>query len=181
MARIPQISAREDVPADKRDIFDAIAGSRGSVRGPFPTLLNSPEVAGRVAHLGTYLRYESTLSAEHRELAIITTARELDCDFEWGPHVTLAREAGVREEAIQVVANRGALELLGEDEARIVKYGRELLRDHRVSDETFEAAKTRFGNQGVTELTATMGYYAMLAYGLNAFEVEPAPDASRLP
>ena len=95
--------------------------------------------------------------------------------------MTLAREAGVREEAIQVVANRGALELLGEDEARIVKYGRELLRDHRVSDETFEAAKTRFGNQGVTELTATMGYYAMLAYGLNAFEVEPAPDASRLP
>jgi 4-carboxymuconolactone decarboxylase len=38
-----------------------------------------------------------------------------------------------------------------------------------------------FGEKGVTELTATMGYYGMLACALNAFEVEPAPDAPRLP
>jgi 4-carboxymuconolactone decarboxylase len=50
-----------------------------------------------------------------------------------------------------------------------------------VSDATFKAAKEKFGVQGVTELTATFGYYSMLAAALNAFEVEPAPDAPRLP
>ena len=44
-----------------------------------------------------------------------------------------------------------------------------------------DAAKAIFGEQGVTELTATMGYYGMLACALNAFEVEPAPDAPSLP
>lgn len=80
-----------------------------------------------------------------------------------------------------MVANRGSLDSLTEDEALIVSYGRELFRDHRISDATFDAAKAKFGDQGVTELTATMGYYGMLACALNAFQVEPPPDAPKLP
>ena len=181
MARVPEIETKDGVPEDKWDIFDSIASSRGSVRGPFAVLLNSPEVAGRVAHLGAYIRFESTLSPAERELAIITTSREFDCDYEWSVHETLAREAGVRSDAIDVVANRRDLDSLTEDEATIVRYGREMFQDHRVSDSTFAAAKARFGDQGVTELTATMGYYGMLACALNALEVEPAPDTPRLP
>ena len=56
-----------------------------------------------------------------------------------------------------------------------------MLGSKRVSDNTFGKAEARFGVKGVTELTATMGYYAMLACALNTFEVEPAPDAERLP
>ena len=63
----------------------------------------------------------------------------------------------------------------------MIRYGRELLRGKRVSDRTFGAARERFGVQGVTELTATLGYYAMLACALNAFEVEPDEGAERLP
>ena len=144
-------------------------------------LLHSPEVAGRTAHLGAYIRFESTLPPDLRELAIITTSREFDCEYEWSAHATLAREAGVREEAIQVVANRGQLDSLTVDEAMIVGYGRALFRDHRVSDTTFEAARERLGDQGVTELTATFGYYAMLACTLNTFQVRPPPDTPRLP
>ena len=181
MARIRQITTKDEVPADKHAIFDAIATSRGRVSGPFSVLLNSPEVAGRAAHLGAYIRFESTLSPADRELAIITTSREFDCGYEWSAHATLAKEAGVRDEAIDVVANRGDLGALTADEALIVRYGRELFRDHRVSDATFAAAKERFGEQGITELTATMGYYGMLACALNAFEVEPAPGTPALP
>ena len=181
MARIHQITTKDEVPADKHDIFDSIAASRGRVSGPFSVLLNSPEVAGRAAHLGAYIRFESTLSPSERELAIITTSREFDCGYEWSAHATLAKEAGVRDEAIDVVANRGELGALTADEALIVGYGRELFRDHRISDETFAAAKQRFGEQGITELTATMGYYGMLACALNAFQVEPAPGTPSLP
>ena len=181
MARLPQITSRDDVPSEYGHIFDAIAESRGRVSGPFSMLLHSPEVAGRTAHLGAYIRFESTLSPADRELAIITTSREFDCDFEWSAHEPLAREAGVRAEAVDAVANRAGVESLLEEEAVVVRYARELFRDHRVSDETFEAARSRLGDQGVTELTATLGYYAMLACALNAYEVEPAPGTPRLP
>ncbi len=181
MARITQITDRSQVDAAHHEIFDSIAASRGRVSGPFSVLLNSPEVAGRAAHLGAYIRFESTLTAAQRELAIITTAREFDCGFEWAAHATLARNAGVRDAAIQVVADGGDLSELTDDEALIVGYGRELLRDKRVLSRMFDAAKTAFGEQGVTELTATFGYYAMLACALNAFEVQPPSDAPQLP
>jgi 4-carboxymuconolactone decarboxylase len=183
MTRIFEISSREDLPQDKRHIFDAIAETRGRVAGggPFGLLLNSPEVAGRTAHLGTYIRFESVLSRVASELAILTTARECDCEFEWAAHVRLAQQAGAREEAIDVIGHRHPLDRLTQEEAMIVAYGRELLGDHKVSNATFEAVRARYGDQGVTDLTATMGYYAMIACTLNSFELEPLPGAPRLP
>ena len=181
MARIPQIQQRSDVPEALAHHFDAIASSRGRVSGPFSVLLNSPEVAGRAAHLGTYIRFESTLEPAIKELAIITTSREFDCHYEWSAHVVLARDAGVREDAIDAVASRGSLDGLTDDESLVIGYGREMFGNKRVSDATFAAAKDRFGDQGVTELTATMGYYGMLACALNTFEVLPAEGAETLP
>ena len=181
MTRIPQITDRDDVPPDKRHIFDEILESRGRLSGPFPSLLNSPEVAGRVAHLGAYVRFESALSPQDRELAIITAAREFDCAYVWSAHAAMARQAGVREEAIAVIGNRSALDSLSDDEGLVVQYGRELLRDHKVTDATFESAKARYGDQGITELTTAIGYYGMLSCVVNAFGLEPGPDATPLP
>ncbi len=181
MARIPQISGKDEVAKEFHSIVDSISSSRGRISGPFSVLLHSPEVAGRAAHLGAYIRFDSTLPSDLREVAINTAAREFDCGYEWAAHARLAKEAGVSDEAIDAIANRGALDALSEDEALVIQYGRELFRDHRISDATYKAAETRFGVQGVVELTATMGYYGMLACALNAFEVEPPADAPKLP
>ena len=179
--RIPYITDREDVPEGQRHHYDSIDESRDGVRGPFCVLLNSPEVAGRAGHLGAYIRYESELPGPERELTIITTAREFDCAYEWAAHEPIARAEGVREEAIEVVATRASADELADAEQTVVRYARELLRDHEVSDATYEAARDRFGDRGVTELTATVGYYSMLACVLNAFEVRPGEDAPALP
>ena len=181
MARIPQISGKDQVSEEHHPIVDSIASSRGRISGPFSVLLHSPEVAGRAAHLGSYIRFESTLPDDLREVAINTAAREFDCGYEWAAHATLAKQAGVSDEAIDAIANRGELDALSDDEALVIRYGRELFRDHRVSDGTFREAEARFGVQGVVDRTATMGYYGMLACALNAFEVEPPADAPKLP
>jgi 4-carboxymuconolactone decarboxylase len=154
-------------------ICDAIGESRGQVSGPFPVLPNSPEVASRIAPLGHFIRYESILKPMIRELAILTVAREFDCQYAWTSHDSLARQAGVRDEAITALRDRKAPQGLTAEEADVVRYGQELVRNRRVSDATFEAVLKRFGNQGIAELTATMGYYIMLGFALNAFEVQP--------
>jgi 4-carboxymuconolactone decarboxylase len=181
MPRLPQITDKAALDSRHHDVFDAIAGSRGAIVGPFPTLLHSPEAARRVSELGHYLRFDSALSPVQREVAILTAAREADCAFEWAAHVRLARREGVRDEVIDVIANRAQLSGLSEDEAAIVAFGRELLAKHRVSDEAYKAAARLFGDKGVVDLTALLGYYTMIACVLNAFEVLPAPDAARLP
>lgn len=180
MARLPELSDRDALSPEARTAFDAIAGSRGGVRGPFAMLLHSPEVAERAAHLGAYIRFGSSLPDADRELAIITTARAFDCDYEWAAHARIAREVGVGDGAINAIANR-ELAGLSDDEKVVVEFARELLEQHRASDAVFERARERFGNSGVIELTATVGYYAMIACVLNATEIDPPEGSPQLP
>ena len=91
-------------------------------------------------------------------------------------HEISGRDAGVREEAIEALRHRKAPEGLTPEGAVVVRYGMELLRNNRVSEETFQAALQQLGLQGVTDLTISYGYYAFIACALNAFEVEPGPD-----
>ena len=181
LARLPELTTKEASGPEAHAAFEAIVASRGAVQGPFAMLMHSPETAVRTAHLGAYLRFESVLDDDARELAILTAAREFDCDYEWAAHVRLAQRHGVREEAIAVVGQREDPSALDDAEAVIVRYGRELLAAHRVSQDTFKAARAQLGERGVIELTATLGYYAMLACTLNATEMAPPADAPRLP
>jgi 4-carboxymuconolactone decarboxylase len=179
--RVPYLTDRDEVPESGREQYDRIAESRGGVRGPFAVLLNSPEVAGRIGHLGAYVRYESGLPDAVRELAILTTAREFDCAYEWAAHEPIARDAGVRDGVIEAVAERGSPGDLTATEAVVVRYGRHLFGDRAIPDDLFEDARAEFGVEGVVELTATMGYYSLIACVLNAFEVEPEEGAAELP
>jgi len=54
----------------------------------------------------------------------------------------------------------------------VVNYGRESFQTLRVNQATFDAALAQFGVLGLTELTNLVGYYAMLAFNVNAFGVE---------
>ena len=77
MARLPDLT-RDQLKPEDRQYYDAIAGSRGgSVRGPYGVLLHSPDLATRVAHTGTYVRFDLDLPESLKELIIITTAREI--------------------------------------------------------------------------------------------------------
>jgi len=51
-----------------------------------------------------------------------------------------------------------------------------------VSQGTFDAALSEFGQRGLVELTNLMGYYSVLAFNINAFEqFPPASDEPFLP
>lgn len=174
--RIPHVVERSALSEEARQHYDHILETRGRVSGPFNVLLNSPEVAGRVGRLGAYLRFDGTLPASQREVAILTTAREFDCAYEWSVHEELAREAGVSSATVNAVREGAPLGDVPESEARIVRYVREVLRRNEISDDTFNAVSDEFGTRATTELTATIGYYGMLAVVLNAFEVQPDTD-----
>ena len=173
-ARVPLVDKDKATPAQLA-VWDRIAQSRGRVAGPFAALLHSPELARRIAETGHYVRFEGPLSQADRELAIITVARALDCQYEWAAHAVLARKAGVRDEAIAAIRERRAPAGLTPAEARVTAYASGLLREHRVTDEAFAALEKRFGLEGLVDLTATIGYYAMIACALNAFAIEPTP------
>jgi len=179
MARLPA-PTRESVPEKYRDLFDEVVKERGGVPtgGPGSVTLNSPEVAKRTNHLSAYLRQESGLPAKIQELAMLTTARELDCQYIWNAHAAAGRKAGLSDALVDAMRDKRDLPNIPEDEAAVINYGREFYRTHRVSDATFQAALQQFGAHGLTNLTNLMGYYALLAFNANCFEIDLPAERS---
>lgn len=171
--RVPMITSRSDVQPNAEEAFEYIFQTRDHVKGPFCALLHSPDIATRVGKLGTYIRFESELAGRIRELAVLTTARERTCAYEWVYHEPIADKEGVSDDAIRVVRDRDSVEGLSEEEALIIRYTRELIESNEISESTFSRAQHHFSDQELVELTTTIGYYGMLASVIHAFEILP--------
>ena len=181
MSRMPEITRRAAVAEDGREIFDYIEKTRGRVGLPYSVFLHHPELAYRKLHVGSYVRFETTLPRNVSELTICTAAREIDCRFEWAAHAGAAAPEGISEGTIDVIAFKRDLDGLSDEEALPIRFARQLLQQHQVEADTFEQARRRFGDQGVIDLTATVGYYSLMACLLNALEVVPPSTAPQLP
>jgi 4-carboxymuconolactone decarboxylase len=172
VARLP-VATRENVPESQRTIFDEmVKGLGGAVPryGPGSVLIHVPKAHQWATLLNHYLREESSLPKKIQELAMLVTARELDCQYIWNAHAASGRKAGVSSPLVDALRDRQSLPPMNPDEAAVVRYGQEFFRTHRVSRGAFQAALEQFGAQGLTELTMLMGYYGMLAFCVNAFD-----------
>ena len=177
MARVPA-ATRESVPQSQQDAFDEIVQSRGGVprTGPGSVMINSPEASRRASHLSEYLRRESTLPANVQELAMLVTARELDCQYIWNAHAASGKRAGLSPDLVEALRDKKPLPALKPDEEAVIRVGQEFFRTHRVSRGAFQSALEQFGRQGVVELGLIFGNYSMLAVLINSFDTDLPPD-----
>ncbi len=151
MTRLPE-PTRDALGPEGQKAWDAIAGSRGRVAGPFLMLLHHPPLAERVAAVGEVLRFQGLLSGADRELAILTASRENEALFEWAAHEPLALREGVRPEVVAIVRDRKPADGLTPREALIVETVRALFREHRLSDDLYARAEAALGRQALVEL-----------------------------
>jgi 4-carboxymuconolactone decarboxylase len=136
--------------------------------------LHSPEVAGRIAHVGAYVRFEGSLDMRVRVLAAMVVAREFEAIYVWGAQTGQARTLGVPDTTITAIREQHSRGLPAED-AQIVDFTRDVLRKHRVDDASFKAMQARFGSDQLIQLTSAIGYYGMLAMTVNVCELGAAP------
>jgi 4-carboxymuconolactone decarboxylase len=179
MARLTPITRKDQVAAKDEAVFDSIVRSRGAVQGPFTMFLHSPELAGRVAHLGAYVRFEGSLDMRVRVLAAMTVAREFEAAYVWGAQTGGARRLGVPEATITAIRDNHTRGVPPED-AEIIEFTRQLLRRHRIDEASFEKMQARFGNDALIQLTGAIGYYSLLAMTVNVCELAAAPGADVL-
>src|ERR1700741_311252 len=138
MARLPPITSKDQVAAKDQAIVDSIIQSRGALQGPFTMFLHCPELAGRLAHLGAFVRFEGSLDMRVRVLAAMTAAREFEAVYVWGAQTGGARRLGVPETTITAIRENHSRGIPPED-AEIIDFTRQLLRRHRVDDASAKA------------------------------------------
>src|SRR6266446_3531558 len=170
--RFPAIK-REELDEAGKKLYDTRGGADSF--GPGGIRLYSPPVAETMTSLNEYLRRKSGLDPRLVELAILVTAREMDCEYVWTAHEPAAQKAGLAQDVIDAVKNRKPLTAMGEKEAVIVQLGRDSIRKHKVSSDTFARAVKLYGNQGVVNIVSLMGDYAATTILLNVSDQHVRP------
>ncbi len=180
--RLP-LPKREDLDEVGKKSFDrgttpgaTIAG----LQGPAGIQLYSSKTAPHLQALNRYLRFEAGFTPHIREVAILTTAREMDSQFEWVAHEPEALKEGVPQQVIDVIKHRKSTAGLDEADAAIIELGRQIWRDHKVTSETFAKAKAIFGPNKLVDLVMLMGNYAGTAALLTTFDMQLHPGKKPL-
>ena len=172
--RLP-LPRREDLDEAGQKTYDrgttpgaTIAG----LQGPAGIQLFSPKTAPHLVAINRYLRFEAGFSPRVREIAILTTAREMDSQFEWVAHEPEALKEGVPQQVIDIIKHRRSTAGIDDTDATVIELGRQLWRDHKVKPETFAKAKAIFGPNKLIDLVLLMGNYAGTAALLAAVDMQ---------
>src|SRR6266436_2687116 len=120
--RFPAIK-REELDEAGKKLYDTRGGA--VFFGPGGIRLYSPPVAETMTSVNEYLRRKSGLDPRLVELAILVTAREMDCEYVWTAHEPAAQKAGLPQEVIDIVKYRKPVTAIGEKEAVIIQLGRD--------------------------------------------------------
>src|SRR6266481_3165422 len=106
--RLP-LPKREDLDEAGKAHYDratAPGASIAGLQGPTGIGLYSPKASAHARALNRYLRFEAGFAPRVREIAILTTAREMDSQFEWSAHEPEALKEGVEPRVIDVIKQR---------------------------------------------------------------------------
>ena len=148
-------------------------GPNGALGGPFDPWLTNPELFQRLTGLGAMLWARTSLDRGLVELAICVTGKFWEANVEWAAHAPRAIEFGVAPQVLDAVLAGRRPDGRPEDQL-VYELCQTMHRTHALPRPLYDAGVAAFGERGVAELMAVIGYYTLVSMTLNAFEVQVA-------
>jgi 4-carboxymuconolactone decarboxylase len=185
MTRLPFLRP-DDLGEHGQALWDRLAetrgpglvGPEGGLMGPFNAWLHAPDVGARLAELGGVLRYGTSVDRRLLEIAIITIGARYQAEFEWWAHSRMARSHGVADDVVDAIARGEDPPFTQDDERAVHAVAVQLGAGGRIDDATYAAARDVLGDRGIVEIVTLCGYYTLVCFTLNAFEVALPPGES---
>lgn len=147
----------------------------GRVAGPLRVWLHAPVVGNAQQAFGAVLRFELTLSARVRELAILSVAHDVGSEFQILAHERMAYDAGLTLEQLDALRDHGEPPLEDPVERAAWQTTNRILTEGDLTDDEFTKAAETLGQEGLVELVTLIGYYRLLALQMRICRV-PAED-----
>jgi len=171
-----------------RQVWDAVVGSRGDelvnaeggLIGPFNAFVHAPGVGRYLSSLGAKVRFGTSIDRRLSELAILTVGARWRAEFEWWAHARMAREHGVSDAVVDAIGRGDEPPFEADDERAVYAAARQITADGKLDGDRFAAAQRLLGDEGMVELVALCGYYTLISFLLNAFDVPLPPGAEPL-
>jgi 4-carboxymuconolactone decarboxylase len=178
MSRLPFVT-RDQLSAQGQAVWDSIIASRGSqsvseqgwMTGPFNAFVQAPDVGRHLDPLGAAMRFGTSVERRLAEIAIITVAARWKAQFEWQAHARMARDLGVPGAVIDAIGRGDDPPFASDEELAVHAVARQLTETGQLGQDAYAAAQRLLGDAGLVELVSICGYYTLVAFILNAFDV----------
>ncbi len=164
---------------EQREEYESFTRTRkprpdGSLGGPFDPWLLNAELSHRLRGLGGFLWERTSLDRGMVELAISITGRVWEANVEWTAHAPRAVEYGIPQSVLDdVLAGRRPQGTPHQELLYDVCIA--MHNDRKLALPLYRRAVDAFGERGLVEIMAIIGYYTLVSMTLNAFEVAVAP------
>jgi 4-carboxymuconolactone decarboxylase len=179
ITRFLPLKAEELSPPQKAwaDMIAAPPRNAKFVNPPYRAYIRSPDLAPKLTALAEYLRWNTSLPPRLSEMAILITARQWTAQYEWFAHYPLAIKGGLDPKVADDIAAGRRPDTMKDDEAALYDLAMALYRDKKVSDPVYKAALEKFGERGIIDIIAIMGFYDITSMTLITMQAG-APNES---
>ena len=165
----------EELPEQARELL-----GEGPILNIFRTLAHHPGLMKRWLVFGNHVLAKSTLPPRERELVILRIGWLCRAGYEWGQHVPIARDSGLRQEEIDRIPQGSKAEGWSELDRALLDATDELHADAFISDSTWERLGELDTQQRI-DLVFAVGQYNLVSMALNTLGVQPEPGLAELP
>jgi len=150
---------------------------QGGLAGPFNAVLYAPDIGRGLGALAQTLLAGTSIERRLTEVAILTVGARWQAEFEWWAHSQMARDHGVPDAVIDAISRGEDPPFEAGDERIVHGVASQLARAGRVDMDAYAAARELLGDKGMVELVTLCGYYTLVSFLLNAFDVPIPPGA----
>jgi alkylhydroperoxidase family enzyme len=168
-------------PADVAAVLSNYPQQNGYLLTLFRTFANSLRFLKK--GVPNLLDKESPLSLRVREIVILRTTANKNCEYEWGIHVSIFSKPA-KLSTLQVEATRSLeidSKLWSPQEARLLASIDDLCAYGRVGDELYEQFQIDWTSEQQLEIFALCGTYHTISFVANSARLENETFGARFP
>jgi 4-carboxymuconolactone decarboxylase len=179
-SRLPLVQP-DQLDASGQRVYDFLNGKDQDTPriGPTAAVLYSPDVGEPFEKFNGAER-KTVAGTRYFEICTLIAAREFDQRYVWSAHELSAQRAGLERRVIDAIKFNRGVEDLADKDAALIRFGRDLFRQHMVSSTLYAQVVESFGRRGMVELAVILGEYAMTAVVLNAVDRQLPPGRNAL-
>ncbi len=176
----PRLSEPRLAVVDESNLTEAqrdMLASRSSLN-IYRMLANHVELYNRWSPLGQFLLNGSSISARHREMAMLRMGWLCQSPYEWSQHARIAKaSAGMNDAEIRAIAADPASPLWSETDRAVLKMADELRYEAMVSHDTWLELQKTYSPTQILELIYTSSQYQLVSMALNTLGIQIEPEA----
>ena len=171
MARVSFLGKEEAAP-QVRERFQKMEDNGFRILNLFKVMAHCPEVGVNFLRLGNAILFKGVVPPNLRELAILRVGNIYQAKDEFTQHIPIALRTGLKQEQIDDLSHWESSRKFNQQERSVLRYTDEVTKNIRVKDDTFAAVRSFLSEEGIVELTTTIGYYGMVCRILEALQIE---------